>query len=102
MKRSDEYYRSPEGKIKKKYLNSRRTVSPRLVSSPDETPIDSCESGVDTSLILHIQLTTSLIEGRAVGLQEVIRMIDKILRQRSIDKRKKMPYRGACHHAKPP
>lgn len=73
-----------------------------LVSSLDETPIDSCESGVDTSLILHIQLTTSLIEGRAVGLPEVIRMIDKILRQRSIDKRKKMPYRVACHHGKPP
>jgi len=51
---------------------------------------------------LHIQLTTSLIEGRVVGLKEIIRMVDRILRQHSIDKRRKMPYRGDYHHAKSP
>jgi len=52
--------------------------------------------------VLHIQLITSLIEGRGVGLKEVIGMVDRILRQHSIDKRKEMPYRGDCHHANPP
>jgi hypothetical protein len=98
--RSNEYYRSPEGKIKKKYLNSRRNASSVSVSSSDETPIDSCQCDVDT--VVHIQLTTSLIRGRPVGFQEVIRMIERILRQHSIDKQKIMPYGGAVTYTKPP
>jgi hypothetical protein len=47
-------------------------------------------------------LTTSLIEERTVGLEEVIGMIDDILRQLSIDKLEKMPYLGSAHHQKPP
>ena len=101
IKRSIEYYRSPEGKIKKRYINARRN-EPMAVASQDETPIDSRETGVDPTTILHIQLTTSLIEGRAVGLEEVIQMIEKILRQLSIDKPKKIPYLGFTYHNKPP
>jgi hypothetical protein len=101
IKRSIEYYKSPEGKIKKQYLNARRN-DPVAEGCQDETPIDSCEAGVDPNIVLHIQLTTSLIEGRAVGLKEVIGMLERILRQHSIDKRKKVPYRGDRLHAKPP
>ncbi|MBU0698314.1 MAG: hypothetical protein KKE59_02640 [Proteobacteria bacterium] len=71
-----------------------------LVSSPDEPP--SCQCEVDPNLILHIQLTTSLIDGGPVDLQAVIRMIDRVLRQHSIDKQKIMPYRSAVDHTKPP
>jgi len=102
IKRSIEYYKSPEGKIKKQHLNARRNAPSLSVSSPDEKIILSCEYGVDTTIIFHIRLTTSLIEGRAVGLKEVIGMIDNILRQHSIDKRKKVPYLGSGHHNKPP
>jgi len=100
--RSNEYYRSPEGKIKKKLLNCRRNGSAVLVSSFDETPIDGFPCDVEPSLIVHIQLTTSLIEARPVDLQEVIGMINRILRQPSIDKQKIMPYDVAVHHSKPP
>jgi hypothetical protein len=72
------------------------------VSSPDETPIDSCESVIDKTTIFHIQLATSLIEGRPVGLEEVMGMIDNILRQHSIDKGKKMPYLGSGYQNRPP
>jgi hypothetical protein len=101
IKRSIEYYKSPEGKIKKQYLNARRN-NPLAEGSQDETPIDSCETGVDPSTVLHIELTTSLIEGRVVGLKEVIEMIERILRQHSIDKGKKVPYRGDRDHTNPP
>jgi len=60
----------------------------------------SCECDVDT--VVHIQLTTSLIQGRPVAFPEVIRMIERILRQHSIDKQKSMPYGGAVTYNKPP
>lgn len=101
IKRSIEYYKSAEGKIKKRYLNARRN-DPVPEASQDDTPIDSCKTGIDPITVLHIQLTTSLIEGRLVGLKEILRMVNHILRQHSIDKRKKMPYRGDRHHPKPP
>jgi hypothetical protein len=102
IKRSTEYYKTPEGKEKKQQLNARRNAPPLSVSSPDEETIHSCEYGVYTTTIFHIRLTTSLIEGRMIGLKEVIGMIDNILRQLSIDKRKKIPYLGSGHHNKPP
>ena len=101
IKRSIAYYKSREGKIKKRYLNARRN-DPLPKASQDETPIDSCETVVEPTIVLHIQLTTSLIEGRSVGLKEVIVMVERILRQHSIDKGKKVPYRVDGHHAKPP
>jgi len=82
-------------------LNARRN-EPIGASSPDETPVDSSEATVDRTTVLHLQLTTSLIEGRAVGLGEVIGMIDKILRQLSIDKDKEVPYRVFGGHGEPP
>ena len=102
IKRSAAYYKTPEGKIKKQQLNARRNA-PRLSdSSPDEETLHSFEYGVDTTTISHIRLTTSLIEGRAVGLQEVIGMIDHILRQLSMYRRGKIPYVGPGRHQKPP
>ena len=101
IKRSIEYYKSAEGKIKKRYLNARRN-DPVPEASQDETPIDSCKTGIDPITVLHIQLTTSLIEGRVVGLKEVLRMVNHILRQLSIDNRKKFAYVDSCHGKIPP
>jgi hypothetical protein len=101
VKRSIEYYKSREGKIKKRYLNGRRN-EPVPQASPDETPVKSCETGVDATMVLHIQLTTSLIEGRAVTLKEVIGMVEKFLRQLSIGKSKKMFYIHGRSQTKPP
>ncbi len=50
----------------------------------------------------HIQLVTSLVEGRWVGLAEIFAMLDKILRQHSIDSAVKLPYAGFCHQKNPP
>jgi len=86
---------------KKEYINGRRN-DPAPEASPAEAPVDSCETGVDQTIVLHIQLTTSLIEGRAVGLKEVIRMVEKILRQLSFEKSKKMLYIHCQSQIKPP
>ena len=59
-----------------------------------------CE--VDDAMVDHIQLVTSLIEGRWVGLAEIFAMLDKILRQHSIDCFVKLPYGGLCRQKNPP
>jgi hypothetical protein len=101
VKRSIEYYKSSEGKIKKRYINGRRN-EPVPQAGLDETPVESCETGIDSTMVLHLQLTTSLIEGRAVSLKEVIGMVEKILRQLSIGKSKKMFYIHDRWQTKPP
>jgi hypothetical protein len=85
--RSLEYYRSSAGKIKKKALNFRRKARSDRFDGKERSP------GVkDTRIISHIQVVTSLIEERFVSMEYITGLIDKVLRQHSIDKRKKCFY----------
>ena len=70
--RSTEYYRTKEGKIKKKQLNDARSEQNRLSEpSRGKNDNDDCGCEVDGATVGHIQLVTSLIEGRWVGLAEI-------------------------------
>jgi len=101
--RSTEYYRTKEGKIKKKQLNDARGEQNRLSEpSRGKNDHDDCGCEVDGAAVGHIQLVTSLIEGRWVGLAEIAIMLDKILRQHSIDSAVKLFYAGFCHQKNPP
>ena len=91
--RSSEYYRAREGKIKKKHLNAARSEQNRLSEpSYDKNDNDDFGSEVVGATVRHIQQVTSLIEERLVGLAEIAAMLDKILRQHSIDSAVKLPY----------
>jgi len=79
--RSTAYYQTAEGKFKKKQLNARRRKSQGIA-----------EPKVDQSLIVHLRVVTSLIEGRSVALAEIVAMIKRILRQHSLDKWAKRIY----------
>jgi hypothetical protein len=57
---------------------------------------------VDGTMVGHIQLVLSLVEGRWIGLAEIFTMLDKILRQPSIDSAVKLPYGVLCHQRNPP
>jgi hypothetical protein len=89
-RRSTEYYRTQEGKEKKKHLNAARSRQNRLSKPGPEEKEDG--RAVDSAMVGHIQLVCSLIEGRWVGLSEILAMLDKILRQHSIDCCVKLPY----------
>lgn len=41
---------------------------------------------VDQTLIVHLRVVSSLIEGRSVALAEIVAMIKRILRQHRLDK----------------
>lgn len=96
IQRSTEYYQSEEGKIKKKYLNSNRSQKSRLPES------SRGENGIDDASVYHIQMVTSLIEGRNVGLAEIYDMLCKILRQHSIDIDGKLIYAALRFQKGPP
>ena len=103
IKRSVEYYQSPEGKIKKRHLNARRNnQESSRESTPDKIPVSDRKEFVDGTTLLHIQTATSLIEGRAVAMDDIIIMVKKILRQLSIDKRKRVAYINSYHGKIPP
>jgi len=84
-------------------LNAARSRQNRLSGpSLDEKGKDDVGCKIDGTTIGHIQLVTSLIEGRLVGLAEIFAMVDKILRQHSMDTAVKLPYAAVCHRNNPP
>jgi hypothetical protein len=103
IRRSTEYYQSPEGKEKKKHLNAARSEQNRLTEpSLDEKGNDDGVCKIDDAMVSHIQLVASLVEGRWVGLAEIFTMLERVLRQHSIDSVVKLPYGALCHQKNPP
>ena len=101
--RSTEYYRSDEGKQKKKELNKARSQQSRLAQSRlEEKGNDDGGSKFDAATVNHIQVVTSLIECRFVGLAEILVMLDNILRQHSIVIGEKLFYDALCDQKMPP
>jgi hypothetical protein len=84
-------------------LNARRNNQDRRQGS---TPEKKCNSDrkpcVDETTLLHIQTVTSLIEGKPVGLDDIIIMVTAIMRQLSIDKRKRFTYVDSYPEKIPP
>ena len=84
-------------------MNAARSRPDRLPESiRDENGNDDCGSKIDDEIVCHIQVVTSLVEGRFVGLAEIFAMVDKILRQHSIDMDGKLVYAVICHLKGPP
>lgn len=81
-------------------MNAARSEQNRL-SGPISDDDDGV-SEVDGATVGHIQLVTSLIENRWIALAEIFTMLDKILRQHSIDSVVKLLYGGLYHQNKPP
>jgi hypothetical protein len=113
-KRSAEWYRSKQGKKKKKNLNERRfRQSSSDSGSEDLKNKESCEQQRkiiqdkpevvrNKTTLPYIQMLISLIEGRSVSLDEVLDMLLKIVRQHSIDSRRRFVYAFTYPKQKPP
>jgi hypothetical protein len=91
-KRSCEYYQTPEGKEKKKGINARRKGQDKI------PPLQI----LDKTMILHLQVVTSLIEKRSVALADIFLMVENILRQHSIVISEKSWYEGRYPNKSPP
>lgn len=97
-RRSIEYYRSAEGKVKKKALNANRKkkVSPEdiIKRKAGSGPISSLENNNSFSAtLIYIRRLVSLIEGRSVPIVEIKSILELILvRQHSIAWRDRFGY----------
>ena len=84
-------------------MNAARSRQNRLTEPGDEVEgNDEGGCALDGATVGHIQLVTSLIEGRWLGLSEIFAMLDKILRQHSIDCCVKWLYGALSRQKNPP
>jgi hypothetical protein len=84
IRRSTEYYKTEEGKIKKRELNRKRIKQEFVPEEPMEV------IQINERIIQYLQRLTSQIEGRKVRRDEVILAITEKMRQPSIEKTKRM------------
>lgn len=79
--------------MKKSALNRKRY----LVYNDDQNEQEAeeeqmAEEDKDESIIEHVRMVTSLIEGREVSLEEIKEMLKKKERQHSLTRRRKLDY----------
>jgi hypothetical protein len=80
--RSTAYYQDEQGKEKKRQQNAKRrkaSLPPALPTALPEAPLPW-----PRPIVEYVRMVTSLIEGRAVGLAEVLEMLGRVLRQHSM------------------
>lgn len=90
--RSVAYYRSKDGKGKKKELNKRRNQVKDIVVSTTDRPVGSKLEADRRILLSHIQVVISLIEGHWVVLKSIEALVAKLLRQHRIDLKENVFY----------
>ena len=79
--RSVEYYRTQEGKVKKRIQNGKRKGGGKgssgsgKASKPERE--DASSVGYDAEMVDQVRMFTSLIEGREVSLEEVLEMLER-------------------------
>lgn len=94
--RSVEYYRSPEGKEKKRTHNGRRQ-DPQPAEAARRAAGRSCpgegeERRWDAGMVRYVGMVVRLIEGRPVGEEEIVEMLGRAVRQHSMYRRRKIEY----------
>ncbi len=96
-RRSVEYYRTEEGKLKKKIQNGKRGKAEAKVGLGDGTRCDNAnrasdEHRFDAGMVRYLRMVTGLIEGRRVSLLEILAMLARVVRQHSIGRRRRIDY----------
>ncbi len=104
--RSVAYYRDPQGKKKKCALNQRRVSKgaadrPRAVRPVAPTLRNEWADGPQP-MVEHVRMVVSLIEARAVSHTEIREMLQRVLRQHRMCRRRKIDHAVAWLNENPP
>jgi len=99
IRRSVEYYRSRVGKVKKRAHNQRRQS--RRASAPvrarrADRGARTAGAEMGSGIVRYVQMVTSLIEGRRVSEVEIVRMLERAVRQHSMVRRRRRDYLLSC------
>jgi len=102
--RSTAYNRSPAGKLKRKLRQEKRSgrspPSPGDGGQPEEAPLEGLE--LQAGVVEYVRVVTSLVEGRGVSLEEVLEMLRRSVRQRSLARERRIDYALRTLKEKPP
>lgn len=125
-RRSAAYYRTTAGKLKKQHLNARRyrrfqkdearndpvppAAPPRMHGAEESATAEWSLEGVmlDASsvarsgMLPYVRMVVGLIDGIRLSLREVVELVCRVLRQRSINARRRIDYVLAFLHRHPP
>jgi len=99
------YWREPEHKEKKRDLNAKRQPCrpPRRQAPATPPAATKIGSGKPTSTIIeYVRMVISLIEGRRISRRQVLLMLERIVRQHTIGKRRKIDHAVAWLNEQPP
>ena len=106
-RRSVEYYRDPRGKTKKSALNQKRRApvsSAKLPEAPKARGLEPepVRAQRNEAVVEYVRMVVSLIEGRRVGRREVLEMLERVLRQHRLGRRRKIDHTLAWLNEHPP
>jgi hypothetical protein len=107
-RRSVAYYRDPVGKQKKRALNGKRTRpkadDDRPAACPPRVPVleNRDAAGWPPRMLAYVQMVVGLIEARAVSRTEILQMLQRVLRQRTMARRRKIDHAVSWLHEQPP
>lgn len=94
-KRSTEYYRTAEGKFKKRMQNSKRTKVAAKESLPGQGQagaVEPRETSFSAHMVDYLRMAISLIEGRPVSTAEILKMLSRAMRQHRLVRGRRMDY----------
>jgi hypothetical protein len=102
-KRVKAYYQTREGRLKKAAHNRTRSLKEAAPAAQAPAPPTE-DAGPSPAIITHLQIVTSLFEGRPVGREEIVALLARNVRQHMIGRlplkayvrsRSKMTSRGS-------
>jgi len=102
--RSVAYYRDPVGKQKKRALNGKRTRPKADSDRPAACPSPENSGAVkwNPRMLAYVRMVVSLIEARAVSRTEIVQMLQRVWRQRTMVRRRKIDQAVSWLHEQPP
>ena len=100
-RRSTAYYQDEPGKEKKRQQNAKRR-KPRLPDTAPTAPPAEAALPWPRPIVEYVRLVTSLIEGRPVGLAEVLEMLLRVVRQHRMARTRRIDQILAQLHEQPP
>ena len=93
-KRSTEYYRTAEGKFKKRMQNSKRgkVAAKESLSEESQAALEPSEASFNAHMVDYLGMAISLIEGRPVTTAEILEMLSQTMRQHSLVRGRRLDY----------
>ncbi len=93
-KRSTEYYRTAEGKFKKRMQNSKRgkVAAKESLSEEGQAAFEPRGTSFNTHVVDYLGMVISLIEGRPVSTAEILEMLSQAMRQHSLVRDRRIDY----------